>query len=80
MRSCKECGSNSIQVYNSRESDGVGRGGERRLVSNIRRNRRCDDCGARFSTIEVTEKEFKEMMESNKKLKAVIQSMLEDFQ
>jgi transcriptional regulator NrdR family protein len=79
MKACEECGSNNIQVYNSREREGIGRGSERRIISNVRRNRKCGDCGARFSTIEVTEKEFKEMMESNKKLKSVIQALLEDF-
>ena len=50
---CPECGSANLICIESRES--ISHPGRRR------RRHKCRDCGARFSTIEITEEEYQEL-------------------
>jgi transcriptional regulator NrdR family protein len=44
---CPSCGSEDLKTVDSRPSDGM-----------IRRRKECKSCGGRFSTYEITEKEY----------------------
>lgn len=53
---CPACGRHRLAVIDSRKSNGHGA---------VRRRRKCEDCGYRYSTIEISEAVFKSLVKSD---------------
>lgn len=53
---CPTCGGHRLAVVDTRRTNGHGA---------IRRRRKCEDCGYRYSTIEISESVFKSLIRSD---------------
>ncbi len=63
---CEKCGSSDVSVVDSRKSES----GEQ-----VKRGRRCNFCGHKFITIEITQNKMQESEAEKAKLKRVIKTL-----